>query len=604
MAEHAAGIVNRFGTSGEGTAYNTILGAEADVVLSDYPGIGIDLLFRGEILTTGGGFLSGSMPATWLNAAESARWSPVIDRFRLNMLTNDVRLNIVPQFHYGRYLRLGIGGSVAYRFSTVLTEYEEIVTPAEARFTPENRSERLIASRAEIESRRLRYGAVLALSYRFPISRVAALVPELRGRADLTALALEHLGTQALDVGGGISLLFNLFPPPPDTIVSPAPVLRALLDLFQDDGGADSGAAVIAVERTIHRQHVSILPMIFFDRNSGEIPERYAALQPAETDAFNRRSLAGLDPLAIHARTLDILGMRMRRDSVANIMLAGTFVQGESEGLARGRGEAVRAYLHDIWGISKSRMEIAVDHAVPSGSPAGVFFRTASAGLLSPVSTEWIARDFQPPKIGLRRTITAGAGVRRWELIVRRGDDTVSYYTGTGNADTAQPYIDFRLGDMARSAPSVSLSAELIVEDGAGGRVSVRDTLPVVIADAGQGAAREIIMYEMPADRGNRAIIEANRELIDRLPQSLHRDGKVTIDGPANHAGDPDHRKWVLGGVGEEVLAVIGGDSIRPAELRLLQRAKESSDGSPRLPEGEYIFDGVRVMIEQEAWER
>jgi outer membrane protein OmpA-like peptidoglycan-associated protein len=126
-----------------------------------------------------------------------------------------------------------------------------------------------------------------------------------------------------------------------------------------------SSTFTIHTEEFISRSTIPLLPYLFFEQKSSELPERYKRLNTAETQAFSERSLAGSETLEVYYHVLNILGERLRRVTTATVTITGClgevgFGPNSEENeptLAQNRAESVAAYLRGVWGIAPERVK-------------------------------------------------------------------------------------------------------------------------------------------------------------------------------------------------------------------------------------------------------
>ncbi len=143
-----------------------------------------------------------------------------------------------------------------------------------------------------------------------------------------------------------------------------------------------------------------ILPYIFFDSLSAEIPARYHQFMTAsERASFSDSTLTGND-IDIHHHLLNIIGYRMTRFPEAVIRLTGHtgMAKGATLELANQRTQNVLDYLVNIWGINPARITFETSKEYPKyrSNPRDSKFRkenfrveiaTENFDLLRPVRT-------------------------------------------------------------------------------------------------------------------------------------------------------------------------------------------------------------------------
>lgn len=159
-----------------------------------------------------------------------------------------------------------------------------------------------------------------------------------------------------------------------------------------------------------------LLPVLFFERGSATFPSRYRFLgSRAEADHYvdtQQVIFAELRPRywsptgkdAKYYQLLDVVGYRMRRSPSTRLKVRGEYSseEGESEGVARLRAEAVRDHLTTVWGIARERVELepvrlgCSEQANRWGQEEArrVVLTGSDTSLLAPVQFDLVINDF------------------------------------------------------------------------------------------------------------------------------------------------------------------------------------------------------------------
>jgi hypothetical protein len=592
MADRTAGNVNRFGASGAGTSYNHTATFGAQLTLPGLIASWIDPTIRLSIGAASGRFTSDPFRAgTIFNPTIDTLEIPIVESFELYSTLNVAQIDLPFEFHMPGEWRIGVGPRIIYRLSSGFIETLSIESP-DTNLLP-GISRRWVADGGEeLAAARLRGGALLEVSLPIALNDRVTLQPELHSRLDAGALG-DGFGVRAFTLGAGVSLLFDPSSGAPasapdagigslrDTAAS---ALHASIDIYSDDT-----VALIRMERTRHRHAMPLLPVIFFEPRSSDIPERYARITPEEAAGFTRNALAQLEPDALYHQTLNVLGMRMRGDPASTLALHGSSVSDEPSSLARQRAERLRSYLTDIWGIASSRITVDV---APRGRPGAlsddaraVTMTSASAALLEPIVTEWIVRAWSAPQVGVRRSIT-GADVRRWSVTVRRGADLLARYSSAdeGGGENLGGAFQMPPGD-ADPEPFV---AELTAIDAAGHMAVARDTLRVLRAEADPNAPirREVLVYSFLDD-------DRSDDMLRSLSGAIRDDARIDIvDLPGARSAHSDAAH-----VGGKLLEALG--PTRHLGDVKIGRAADSGITGTTYPEAPLLNSGARVSVEQ-----
>lgn len=104
-----------------------------------------------------------------------------------------------------------------------------------------------------------------------------------------------------------------------------------------------------------------LLPYVFFDLNSSQIPDRYIKLAgAAQTEGFNDERIPG-GTFEKYYHTMNIFGYRLRKHPSVKVELVGCVDENnenKNSPLPKERAQVVFNYLRDVWGITEDRMKI------------------------------------------------------------------------------------------------------------------------------------------------------------------------------------------------------------------------------------------------------
>jgi outer membrane protein OmpA-like peptidoglycan-associated protein len=133
----------------------------------------------------------------------------------------------------------------------------------------------------------------------------------------------------------------------------PAP-LRRLLEFGDGDG--------LLIDENLVQEVYPLLPIVFFDSGSTEIPKRYLRFADStKILEFADTTISG-GTLPKYYRILDIIGFRMRQFPKARLTITGCNSSEpgsiETGQCSMARAFAVGNYLANVWGIDKPRMTL------------------------------------------------------------------------------------------------------------------------------------------------------------------------------------------------------------------------------------------------------
>ncbi len=122
--------------------------------------------------------------------------------------------------------------------------------------------------------------------------------------------------------------------------------------------GKEAETNRIYINRQFVTQAFPLLPVVYFERNSPDIPQRY--IKPVNIDNYDVLDLEA-NPVNFHQNILNIIGSRLKAYPDATIRIEGYADAATEEsdcGLAKKRAEAVKDYLVSTWNIAQDRIAI------------------------------------------------------------------------------------------------------------------------------------------------------------------------------------------------------------------------------------------------------
>ncbi|MBS1913704.1 MAG: hypothetical protein JST22_17080 [Bacteroidetes bacterium] len=529
-ASRIPGQVNRVGAPGTGASFNNTWYASGALLFRDLIARGVSPFARLSLALSIGRFTSDSYNSPFYllpGGPDSAR-----RQFQLYSSLGIVQLDVPILFAIGGGWSVGAGPWASYRLTSSLIATERIAAPDSALFF-DGTQQRVIDAGETLSTSRFRFGGMLSAGRRIPLGMRLALLPELYGRLDAGSLR-DGLGSRALSGGVSFALLFDLSEGAErrrDTATVPPPsapstrVLRATIGLAAQDGGH---RALIRPERVLYRSVMPLIPTVYFDEGTADLPERYRRMSRERAVGFSEAMLARSGFNDQYDHLLDIVGSRMRDNAGLRLVLRGSAERTEPAGLARRRAAAVRGYLEEVWSIAASRILM---EAEPGGAPArqGVQTRSVAFALQStepaaPVRSEWIVERWHAEPVKLAHTVQADAGLASWALTVRQGPALIARST-----DRDGDLPDHVEGVITAAAGTEPLVAELMVEDSTGERAVSRDTLSIV---------RAALDADAPQEEISTYLFTGSREEVGRMSEELALDTRDSAIVRISTTGD------------------------------------------------------------------
>lgn len=556
-----------------------------------------------------------------------------VDR-RLNLDTRRLSVELAPSVTVRPLERLSIaiGPTFGWQLSARFSQSESILGPGDVSYSngARRRDMRVGAEQTQMGGW---FGLGMQAAYDLPIGRSLTFVPEIDVRTVFRSTYRET-GWRSYAIGIGFALLYDLNPPPapvivmsqpldpPPPTVHRAPHLSANVSIKGiDEQDRPIPVGNIKVNEVLFRQHAPLIPMVFFDRNAATLPDRYAQSDRTGTHLFIMDSLAGLNALEIQHHTMDIIGSRLRRNRSARLALVGSSARDDAGRVARARAEMLRDYLVDVWKIDPSRLsiqDVGVQQRSNESTNDGradnrrVEFVAGSSGVLAPVVTNQIVRQFNPPTIKLDQGIDAEAGVKEWELVVRQGDRVLARYSSRDSGNTGERDLSWEIAGDAIDSALAPLVAEFTVVDSVGQSVTVRDQVPlkvdrrlsVVDRRVLHDGDREMIGYTIVGFNFNSAeLTRRHLDAMGELASSIRPGARVAITGYTDRIGMESrneelsrHRADRVADALTRRLAALG---ITGVHIDAAGAGVETVRFGSVFPEARALSRGVYVLVEQ-----
>jgi outer membrane protein OmpA-like peptidoglycan-associated protein len=414
----------------------------------------------------------------------------------------------------------------------------------------------------------------------------------------------QHLGTPGTAPTPSVPVL-------PSTLAALVPSPKMLdvgLGLYsvRDDGGLDTLEKIV-VDETISEQITAMLPMVFFERGSDAVPERYGLQASTPAASFSERSLFGKSALDVYHNIVDIVGSRMREHPRATLTLTGAImpdsVETAASGLARRRAEHLRDVFVQRWGIDVSRI-IVRDRELPE-QPSSVKHEDGRAEnrrvdlasndpfILDLLRLEDTLRTVTTPDVVIRPAILSDTTITSWSFTCIADGKLLTAQHGMG-----QPPASIRIpvtGGLQGGTVDV-----VMIADNAGGRHRETEAhIPVQIQTLAskvqkrQGLKR-IDEYGLILFAFGKASLEGpNARILEMIRQRIEPASSVIVRGHADRTGSAEINLRLTQERAEAVGNALGAPR---TDARGMGQKNMIYDND--LPEGRYYNRTVRVRVE------
>jgi outer membrane protein OmpA-like peptidoglycan-associated protein len=242
---------------------------------------------------------------------------------------------------------------------------------------------------------------------------------------------------------------------------------------------------IIEIEEFDGTRSRPVLPVVFFDEQSSEIPNRYQKIKSADRAKFLLDIPAQNDPLAAYYQVLNVIGKRLGLYPKAKITLIGfadALREQGSQALAIKRADKIKAYLKDVWKVDDKRITVkaaGAQEGIASGLSAGaaaeeqrrVEIQSDTPDVVDELRTNERTRTARPSALRIKLDIQAPAGLKDWRLeAVQAGEKMkrLKVFRGNGTApDMLEwPIATSTLDSLPSSKDDVVLRLEATDNDG------------------------------------------------------------------------------------------------------------------------------------------
>ena len=362
-----------------------------------------------------------------------------------------------------------------------------------------------------------------------------------------------------------------------------------------------------------------LLPYVFFEQGSDNIPERYDRLSMRDVNDFQVDKLHNYEMLETYHHIMNIVGRRMRSHPRAKLTITGcndNTAPGErgNTSLSYRRAKAVRDYLSNVWNIDTARMPIQIRNlpATPTVSNTKLYdnevvqenrrteFSSDTWEILEPIKTTDTVRTVSPPIIRFRpRVMLPQGNVKEWRITIRQEGQKLKEFWGTGSIPAI---LDWNLAENQATIPRAPTPLEytLSVVDDTGNRLSAQGASPVEQITIQRKRRerlkdREVDRYSLilfDFDKSN--LTTTQNRIASFIKTQIQPEATVRISGYTDYTNPLDYSLRLSKARARETASAL--DLIKKAEVRGLGKTVLLYD--TEIPEGRFYCRTVTIIVE------
>ncbi|MGE3802926.1 MAG: OmpA family protein [Candidatus Kapaibacterium sp.] len=514
---------------------------------------------------------------------------------------------------------LYIRGTAAIDFpqGTTFEQKEEILSPQGVVYPETNIAERTVAA-GDLQNPESLLSASGAIGYDIPLSTRLSVAPEVSYYHPFNDVVLNRPWT-ITSIQGGAALRWSFGPleklpdPPRPPALEPVEPPSFTLPTPPVANLRVSSPKQLSVVKTIVTETFPILPYVFFDSGSNQIPGRYKQLRTNQIEGFDEEAISWRSLEAYHD-LLNIIGQRMRSESGINITLNGTTdgrevgTAAELTALAKGRAESIKEYLTKTWNIDPKRITVTTSSRpqFPSSEEYGegyeenrrVEITSNSPEAIKPIiHKQFNEYSYQPDKFEMEMSAEAPSGITSWNLQVNSGTNEVIKQGGEGPVPPIfRTTITQEIADKIAAGISGpgELQATLTVRERNGEKATEEVGIPTnVELNPFEVSRLSLIVFDFDKSE----ITQGNREMVKSFVSDALNDGStMTIVGSTDRLGELEHNKELSQARAETVKNIIAANAPE-ATITTVEGVGPKLRYDNSLPEGRYYCRTVTVEV-------
>lgn len=649
---------------GSGFGIGSVLGVQYQYPLGDENLSIWRLSLRGILSTTGGDLvrdenitLSGNTQGLFEHRVQATLWN--------------VGVEPLIEYAVGRdlWLSAGIQGGIVFRKS--FSQKEIILEPSNGTFEGGKRSRNVVENAPLAQGQSLTTGLRLGVSYDLKLNKESTLImaPELMMCLPLSNV-VHDVDWKVWQIRGGVSVKWappsiptpikrreereevdTIYRSAPiatteyrlgieqrseqvleseteertiitirrsDTLVSPLPAQQKLLSAQLWASGVEKDGSETPVVRITVEEFASalvttpLLPYVFFEESSSDIPQRYRSLDKEGLEQFIERQLPANSRIETYHTLLNIVGKRLQLHTKATITLVGcndgTTKEKSNVSLSRNRAESVKSYLVHNCGVAAERIKVVAAN-LPDKAASGssenamqenrrVELYSDNSEILAPIIIKDTLRIVNPPTVRFHNTVRSDTALASWHINIRQGGEELKNLSGKGaiaevidwqadkeeNKPRSNEAIECVLSVSDEAHNTTSAFCSIMVE-----QITMKQKLMLHQADLSV-QKYSILLFDIRSSEIN----PSNLPYLEMMRNTLQPDSKVTITGYSDRLGDA-RTNQALAMERAEATAKALGISKSSINMRGVGNA-DLYDAT--LPEGRLYSRTVDIVIE------
>lgn len=351
---------------------------------------------------------------------------------------------------------------------------------------------------------------------------------------------------------------------------------------------------------SVKRRRLAVLPAVYFDSASYEIPSRYKRY---DNYSGGIKTIENARDIDVNHAILMILAGTLKSNQGAKVVITGCHAEdgepGERAKLARGRAEAVFAYLTSTYGVDPQQLSVKT-RALPErfsstrtatgrAENRRVEFKLQNAPYELPVQADTLIVQ-QFGKAVFDVSATRPETIRGWRARLVSGPIDLYSSNGTGALPRDQR-LDLTLQQQQSIRRNGGADLLIEIDDAEDGTISKRYRLVTATSRADDLRPFDefgIVLFDYNSSK----VSDDELGTIDELRERARRADYIQITGTADASGNQEYNLKLAE---QRALSVVREMKLRADSYEL--RSQISEDYPVDLPEGRMLGRQVKVVM-------
>ena len=402
-----------------------------------------------------------------------------------------------------------------------------------------------------------------------------------------------------------------------DTLLKPLIVITGSIKAV----GVDANNQVVntptfKIDLNTSNKYEALLPYIFFDEGSEEIPERYIRKNASEINKFTIDQLwYKNNTIEIYHEILNIVGKRLAMYPKAVLTISGhnanTGIEKDNKELSQNRADNVKKYLKETWGIQEKRIVIKsgnlpkakslpIDEPETAQENRRVELSSNDSRILEPLDLKNTVATSNPPKVRFNVQGAADFGIASYTVVAVQSGQQGRTFTTTETISLPNS-IDWELAKDQEITPKLAkpVSCSLTIIDKKGNaKVVGTDELNIDLITVERKIKEHIDGYEVDYfslilfDFNKSDIENENKSIISAIQKRAKTGSEISIVGTTDRIGTEEYNSRLSQERANAVKTAIKRKNT-VASGKGEQELKYNND----LPEGRFYCRTVTVIV-------